>query len=62
MLVTASPESLSFQFYTRAGVLKDTYTMTRSISRNGNRTRTSRLARTPAKRKKIASPSLARVR
>jgi tartrate-resistant acid phosphatase type 5 len=62
MLVTASAESLSFQFYTRTGVLKDSYTMTRSISRNRNRARTPRLTRTSTKRKRIASPPFARVR
>jgi tartrate-resistant acid phosphatase type 5 len=62
MLVTARADSLSFQFYTRAGVLKDSYTMPGSISRNGNRARTPGLTRSSTPRKPVRARSGARVR
>jgi tartrate-resistant acid phosphatase type 5 len=62
MLVTATAEKITFQYYTRAGVLKDTYSMTAAISRNKSRVSAPRLTRSTVKRKRIVSPSLARVR
>ncbi|HEV8454985.1 MAG TPA: hypothetical protein VGQ24_08850, partial [Gemmatimonadales bacterium] len=57
VLVTARTDSLSFQFYTRAGELKDSYTMTRSMTPSGDGVRTPRPTGTRAPRQPVRPKS-----
>jgi len=45
MLVTASEEKITFEYYTRTGVLKDTYSLTASISQDKTRRRSPRVTK-----------------